>query len=399
MAFFSSASTPSTFGARPAATPTSIGQINTSAASKTTGDQDQEVAPAPSDTVSCLSFSPTADFLAASSWDNNIRIYQINKTSPTPVTPWQQYSHEGPVLDLCWSSDGAKIFSVGADKVCRMFDMNTNQPTVVAQHNDTIRSVRWLNVAGGVLLTAGWDKVLKIWKVDNPAAGPNMVHSLNLPEKCYAMDNVQNVVVVAMAERMVLGFRLEETGSITPLVEQQSPLKYQTRSMAVLPDGDGYTLGGIEGRVGVQYFHDPPDKDNKVKKFAFKCHRRANADHPEVARNESHLYPVNCIAFNVHGTFATGGADGSINFWCKQSRTRLKTMETKGPANAPKELLKTNPAKQPITAIAFNRDATIFAYAVGYDWHKGYQGAGGVEPKVWIQPVNYEDVKKRPPKA
>ncbi len=32
-------------------------------------------------------------------------------------------------------------------------------------------------------------------------------------------------------------------------------------------------------------------------------------------------------------------------------------------------------------------------------WHKGYQGAGWVEPKVYIQPVNYEDVKKRPPKA
>ncbi|ETS64165.1 hypothetical protein PaG_01401 [Moesziomyces aphidis] len=395
MAFFSSASTTNTFGARPAATP---GQINTSAASKTTGDQDQEVTPGATDTVSALAFSPTADFLAVASWDNNVRIYQINKTSPTPVQPWQQYSHEGPVLDLCWSTDGSKVFSAGADKVCRMFDMNTNQPAVVAQHNDTIRSVRWLNVAGGVLLTAGWDKQLKIWKIDNPAS-PQAVHSLTLPEKCYAMDNVQNVVVVAMAERMVLGFRLEETGSITPLTEQQSPLKYQTRSMAVLPDGDGYALGGVEGRVGVQYFHDPPDKDNKVKKFAFKCHRRANADHPEVPRNESHIYPVNCIAFNVHGTFATGGADGSINFWCKQSRTRLKTMETKGPANAPKELLKTNPAKQPITAIGFNRDATIFAYAVGYDWHKGYQGAGQVEPKIYIQPVKYEDVQKRPPKA
>ena len=62
------------------------------------------------------------------------------------------------------------------------------------------------------------------------------------------------------------------------------------------------------------------------KKFAFKCHRRAHTDHPDVPRNESHLFPVNMIAFNVHGTFATGGGDGSINFWCKQSRTRLKSM-------------------------------------------------------------------------
>lgn len=332
------------------------------------------------------------------SWDNNVRIYQINKTAPTVVQPWQQYTHEGPVLDLCWSSDGARIFSVGADKVARMFDMNTNTPTVVAQHNDTIRSVRWLNIAGGVLVTAGWDKLLKIWKLDNPAA-PNMVHSLNLPEKCFAMDNVQNIIVVIMAERLILGFKIEDTGSITPLVEQQSPLKYQSRSMAVLPDGDGYALGGIEGRVAVQYFNDPADKDGRVKKFAFKCHRRAQADHPEVPRNESHLFPVNCISFNVHGTFATGGGDGSINFWCKQSRTRLKAFETKGAINSPKELFKTNPNKMPITALGWNRDATILAYAIGYDWHKGYQGAGQTEPKVYIQPVQYEDVKKRPPKT
>ena len=117
-----------------------------------------------------------------------------------------------------------------------------------------------------------------------------------------------------------------------------SPLKFQTRSIAALPDGDGYALGGTEGRVAVHYFHDPPDpKDGKVyvptrasstnhsKKFAFRCHRRANADHPDVPRNETQLYPVNGIVFNSQGTFATGGGDGSISFWCKASRTRLKS--------------------------------------------------------------------------
>ena len=37
-------------------------------------------------------------------------------------------------------------------------------------------------------------------------------------------------------------------------------------------------------------------------------------------------------------------------------------------------LFKTNPNRLPVTAIAFNMDASIFAYALGYDWHKGYQG-------------------------
>ena len=278
MSFFSSTGAAGGFGARPGGAATT--------ASKITGEQDQEVTPGPSDTVSALSFSPTADFLAVGSWDNHVRIYRVDKTSAQPVSPWQQYTHEAPVLDVCWSGDGAKVISVGADKVARCFDMNTNTPTVVGQHDQPIRSVRWSNACGGVLITAGWDKVLKIWKLDPQ---PQQVHSLPLPERCFGMDVCANNVVVAMAERMVLAFRIEETGTITPLSvsraphlssrsntlltftrldscaqEHQSPLKYQTRSVAALPDGDGYALGGVEGRVAVQYFHDPPDKDGKV---------------------------------------------------------------------------------------------------------------------------------------
>ena len=54
---------------------------------------------------------------------------------------------------------------------------------------------------------------------------------------------------------------------------------------------------------------------------------------------------------------------------------------------APKELFKTNPNRLPVTAIAFNADASIFAYALGYDWHKGYQNATN-EAHIFI-PVSY----------
>lgn len=353
--------------------------------------------PGANDSVSALAFSPTADVLAVASWDTFVRIYRIDKTNAQPVQPWQQYQHEGPVLDVCFNDMGTKVISVGADKVARCFDLNTNQASVVAQHNDTIRCVRWARVFGGALVTGGWDKSVKIWKIEPQ---PTLITSMDLPERVYAMDVIGFIIIVAMAERKIMAFQCNEaTGTAQQVVDQFSPLKFQTRSLAALPDGDGFALGGTEGRVAVHYFHDPPDpKDGKVKKFAFRCHRRTNADHPDVPRNETHLYPVNAIAFNAQGTFATGGGDGSISFWCKASRTRLKTFETKGTAMAPKEFFKTNPNRLPVTAIAFNMDASIFAYALGYDWHKGYQGAT-TEAHVFIHPVNPEDIKKRPPKA
>ncbi|KAI3620194.1 hypothetical protein CBS9595_002161 [Malassezia furfur] len=175
------------------------------------------------------------------------------------------------------------------------------------------------------------------------------------------MDTIGLIIIVATAERKIVAFQCNEaTGTAAQVASMDSPLKYQSRSIAALPEGDGFALGGTEGRVAVHFFHDPPDpKDGRVKKFAFRCHRRANADHPDVPRNETHLFPVNAIKFNSQGTFATGGGDGSISFWCKASRTRLK---------------------------------------IGYDWHKGYQNATN-EAHVFIHPVNPEDIKKRPPKT
>jgi mRNA export factor len=84
---------------------------------------------------------------------------------------------------------------------------------------------------------------------------------------------------------------------------KESPLKYQSRCVACFPDQTGFAIGGIEGRVGIEYVQKMPNKD----RFAFKCHRQ-----------DSNVYSVNALAFNNHfGTFATCGSDGVVNFWDK----------------------------------------------------------------------------------
>lgn len=277
-----------------------------------------------------MAFSPTADVLAVASWDTYVRIYRIDKSNAQPIQPWQQYQHEGPVLDVCFNAEGNKVISGGVDKVARCFDLTTNQASVVAQHTEPVRCVRWIKAFGGALVTGSWDKTVKVrtplltqlWKIE---AQPTLITSLDLPERVYAMDVVGLIIIVATAERKILAFQCNEaTGTAQQVASMDSPLKYQTRSLAALPEGDGFALGGTEGRVAVHYFHDPME-NGRVKKFAFRCHRRANADHPDVPRNETQLYPVNGVVFNAQGTFATGGGDGSISFWCKASRTRLKS--------------------------------------------------------------------------
>lgn len=84
-----------------------------------------------------------------------------------------------------------------------------------------------------------------------------------------------------------------------PEQTRESSLKYQTRCIRCYPNGTGYALSSIEGRVAMEYFDN--SEQVQTKKYAFKCHRRSEAGRDVV-------FPVNAIAFHpIFGTFATGG--------------------------------------------------------------------------------------------
>lgn len=55
----------------------------------------------PEDSISDLSFSPVSNHLAVASWDNKVRIYEINAQGGEGKA---LYDHQGPVLSTHWSS-------------------------------------------------------------------------------------------------------------------------------------------------------------------------------------------------------------------------------------------------------------------------------------------------------
>jgi mRNA export factor len=96
------------------------------------------------------------------------------------------------------------------------------------------------------------------------------------------------------------------------------------------------------------------------------------------------VFSVNAISFHpvYSATFSTAGSDGTFAFWDKDARYRLKNFEDIG---------------APISATAFNKDGTTFAYAVSYDWSKGYaHNSPQHVNKIMLHPVANEEVKPRP---
>ncbi|GAO48451.1 WD40 repeat-like protein [Saitoella complicata NRRL Y-17804] len=330
---------------------------------------DFELSNPPEDSISDMAWSSQQDFLAVASWDKKMRIYEVLSNGQTiGKAMWE---HEAPVLSCHWSKDGTKVASGGADKAGRIFDIASGQSQQVAAHDAPIKSVRWIDAGqgGSLLATGSWDKTVKYWDLRQQSP----VATLNLPERVYAMDVVNQLMVVGTAERHICIVNLSNPTNIYKTL--QSPLKWQTRTVACFPNGSGYAVGSIEGRCAIQYIED---KDQSLN-FSFKCHRET----PSGVNQPAQVYAVNALSFHpLHGTFSTAGSDGSFHFWDKDSKHRLKGY---------------NPLGATIPCTAFNHNGTIFAYALSYDWSKGYQTNTQQYPnKIMLHATKDEEVKPRP---
>ncbi|PWY66103.1 putative nuclear pore complex protein [Aspergillus heteromorphus CBS 117.55] len=324
--------------------------------------KDVSLANPPSDSISQLSWSPVANHLAVSSWDQTVRIYDVSQS----VTGEGKalFNLAAPVLGCAFSPDGAKVLGGAADGSARLMDLAAGKEAQqVAAHDAPVRCVRF---CGNIAVTGSWDQTVKYWDLrqDRPLA------TLQCQERVYAMDLCQNLLVVATADRHVHLVQLSNPGQIYQTVT--SPLKHQTRTVTCIPDASGFAIGSTEGRTGFHYVDESKSSQN----FTFRCHRDLAA-----GKTAQNVYAVNDISFHPkYYTFSTAGADGTFAFWDKDAHHRLKPFPTVG---------------GPITSTGFNHDGSIFAYAVSYDWSKGFRYNTPEHPtRVGLHPV--DDAECRP---
>lgn len=79
------------------------------------------------------------------------------------------------------------------------------------------------------------------------------------------------------------------------------------------------------------------------------------------------------------GTIATAGGDGNISFWDRNARSKLKNL--------------TN-IQYPVTAIDIHKERGLLAYAAGYDWNMGIEGARNQPTKLCYRELN-DDFKSK----
>ena len=159
------------------------------------------------------------------------------------------------------------------------------------------------------LITGSWDRTLRFWDPRSSSSRQQQQQqsSHDVAERVYHMDLVDNMLVVAMASRLFNIFDIRQMEA--PVQERESSLKFMTRSLACMVDGQGavnfdsptyliyhdahthtgYASASTEGRIAVEYFDPSPAAQEK--KYAFKCHRQTIDD-------VDHVWPVNALAFH-----------------------------------------------------------------------------------------------------
>lgn len=332
----------------------------------------------PEDSISDLSFSPVKDLLAVASWDKKVRIYEIDSNTGNNQG-LALYEHEGPVLSSRWSIDGTKVISGGADKQVKIFDLALQQQQQIGIHDAPVKSVRYVECGPTntqVVVSGSWDKTLRYWDMRSPQP----ISTVALPERVYCMDASQKLLVVGCAERHIAIIDLNNPQQI--FKTSMSPLKWQTRTIACYPQGNGFAIGSIESRCAIQYIDEA--EQSKLG-FSFKCHRKqinGTTGLRSSTNGEYNIYSVNHISFHpVYGTFSTAGSDGTFCFWDKDARQRLKNFPS---------------VNCTIPVTGFNNNGSIFAYAMSYDWSQGHQSNRPDYPnQIKLHATKDEEIKQK----
>ncbi|KAG8056096.1 hypothetical protein GUJ93_ZPchr0001g33213 [Zizania palustris] len=169
-----------------------------------------EVNPAPGDSVSSLSFSSKANHLVATSWDYQVRCWEVQSGGQCQAKA--SISHDQPVLWFYSSMLGMEGRWVWPLQIKVWPLLSGGQPTVLSGHEAPIKELAWIPQMN-LLVSGSWDK------------------TLSYP-----------LMVVGTADRNVIVFNLQN-----PQAEFKrilSPLKLQTRCLAAFPDQQGFLLTG-----------------------------------------------------------------------------------------------------------------------------------------------------------
>ncbi|SCU81835.1 LANO_0B04324g1_1 [Lachancea nothofagi CBS 11611] len=253
----------------------------------------------PKDYISSLLVLEKAPHVVATAWDGTLSLYDYEANELL-----LRMKHENGLLSSVWSACGKKyVGSVQGDIL--EVDLESERFELVSE--EATLGICAMSSNSSNLVAGSWDGSLQMLDMRTGS----IWHNEKLGNgKILALDSNDETVVVSYAGGKVVTY--DQRNMNTPVI-RDSGLKFQTRDIKLMPQGNGYVQSSLDGRVAVEYLND------ESLRFAFRCHRMNLPD-------TQFVFPVNALAFSpTNGHLYTGGSDGKVFAW--NLNTRKKSEE------------------------------------------------------------------------
>jgi len=114
--------------------------------------------------VSDVVISSDGQFALSSSWDHTLRLWDLN----TGLTTRTFIGHTADVLSVSFSADNRQIVSGSRDRTIKLWNTLGECKFDIKDegHTEWVSTVRFSpNSLNPVIVSAGWDKVVKVWEL------------------------------------------------------------------------------------------------------------------------------------------------------------------------------------------------------------------------------------------
>lgn len=124
--------------------------------------------------VQDLALSSDGAHCLTGSWDSTLRLWNLS----TGKTTHRFVSHTKDVLSVAFSADNRQVMSGGRDRQVKLWNVlgECKHTFDDKAHEDWVSCVRFSpNPAAPVAVSAGWDKVVKVWSVADMSLKANLM--------------------------------------------------------------------------------------------------------------------------------------------------------------------------------------------------------------------------------
>lgn len=116
--------------------------------------------------VSDVVLSSDGNYALSGSWDKTLRLWDLNVGQSTR----RFEGHTKDVLSVAFSADNRQIVSGSRDKTIKLWNTLAECKYTIQDegHSDWVSCVRFSpNQANPIIVSAGWDKMVKVWNLTN----------------------------------------------------------------------------------------------------------------------------------------------------------------------------------------------------------------------------------------